>query len=218
MTTHLPTTLDPVAAAWLAGGLPRAVDALLVARLEAGRIRGVGGSVADRGLDRQDRFDAVLLDALGARRSRDVETVRFRLLRDRRLEVLRTGLRTEGLLTGRTALGLPDRLDRPARTAAGRRLLRDLRAAPPPGAVWEVALHGRDALTDLALRTALEPPPRPEPPRPPRRLLRWQDPQTTEAARYAAGGAAVAGFSGWGGDGGGWGGDGGGGGGDGGGC
>lgn len=211
MTTSL-TALDPLAAAWLAGGLPRAVDALLVSRLESRRIRGVDGSFVDRGLARGDRFDSVLLDALGARGSRDVETVRWRVQRDRRMQALRETLAADGLLAARTGLGLADREDRPARTAAGRRLLRELRSAPPSGGVWEVALHGRDALTDLSLRTALEPPPRPALPRAPRRP-RSIDTQLTEAHRYAAGGAAVATFGGWDGggglDGGGGGGDGG---------
>ena len=197
------TSLDPLAAAWLAGGLPRAVDALLVSRLERGRVHVADGYVGNSSLDRHDRFDAVLLDALGARGRRDVETARWRMTRDRRLEALRDALRTDGLLTARSSLGLADRPDRPARTAAGRQLLRELRSAPPRGAVWEVALHGRAALTDLALRTALEPPPRPQPEV---RLesswrRRWsQDPQVTEAHRYAAGGAAAASIGGWGGD------------------
>jgi hypothetical protein len=212
MTTALVVpSLEPLTAAWLAGGLPRAADALLVSRLESGRVHVVDGHVGTRSLDRGNRFDAVLLDALGARGRREVDTVRWRVQRDRRMQDLRTELGTRGLLAARSPLGLPDRPDRPARTAAGRQLLRELRSAPPHGAVWEVALHGRDALTDLSLRAALEPPPRPEPPRAPRRLLRWQDPQATEAARYAAGGAAVMSFGGWDGgfDGGGGGGDGG---------
>src|SRR5215217_4613034 len=48
------TSLAPVAAAWLAGGQQRAVDALLVSRLERHRIAVVDGNVVDRGLDRND--------------------------------------------------------------------------------------------------------------------------------------------------------------------
>jgi hypothetical protein len=212
-TTPVVPSLEPFAAAWLAGGLPRAVDALLVSRLESGRVHVVDGHVGNRSLDRFDRFDAVLLDALGARGRRDVDTVRWRVQRDRRMQDLRAELGTRGLLAARTPLGLPDRADRPARTAAGRQLLRELRSAPPHGPVWEVALHGRGALTDLALRTALEPPPRPDVPSAPRRH-RSRGERITEV-HYAAGGATAMGFGG-GFDGGGWGGDGGGGGGDGG--
>lgn len=195
MTTVTPSpALDPVSAAWLAGGLPRAVDALLVARLEDGRVRVVDGSLVDRGLRPDDPFDAALLDALGARRRRDVETVRWRVSRDRRLEVLRSGLQERGLLAARTSLGLRDRPERPARTATGRRLLRELRAAPLRAGAWEVALHGRDALTDLSLRTALVPPPRPEAPR-----ARWRMPSRAERAPetyYAVGGAGTMAFGG----------------------
>lgn len=204
-TTPLRTSLDPLAAAWLAGGLPRAVDALLVSRLESRRIQVVDGSVADRGLDRQDRFDAVLLDALGARRSKRVDTVWWRLVRDRRLESLRFHLRSDDLLAARTGLGLPDRDDRPARTAAGRHLLRELRSAPPRGAAWEVALHGRGALTDLSLRAALEGQSRPAAERP---MPRWSRRRTRDPARdlgtAAGGGAAYTGTFGGGWSGGGW--------------
>jgi uncharacterized membrane protein YgcG len=216
-TSPVVASLEPLAAAWLAGGLPRAADALLVSRLEKGRVHVVDGHVGNRGLDRYDRFDAVLIDALGARGRRDVETVRWRVIRDRRMQVLRTELGAGGLLAARGALGRPDRPDRPARTAAGRRLLRELRSAPPRGGVWEVALHGREALTDPALRTSLEPPPRPDIPSPRRRSRG----DRISEIHYATGGtAAMGGGSYFGGGfdgGGGWGGDGGGGGGDGGG-
>ena len=211
-TTPVVPSLEPFAAAWLAGGLPRAADALLVSRLESGRVHVVDGHVGDRGLDRGDRFDAVLLDALGARGRRDVDTVLWRVQRDRRVQDLRAELGTRGLLAARSPLGVPDRPDRPARTAAGRQLLRQLRSAPPHGAVWEVALHGRDALTDLALRTALEPPPRPDVPRAPRRIRTWD--RRTSEGYLVTGGAGAASFGGWGADCGGF--DGGGGGGDGG--
>lgn len=192
------TPLAPVAAAWLAGGLGRAVDAVLVSRLERRRIVVVDGNVADRGLDRSDPIDGALIDALGARGSRDIETVRWRLTRDRRVERLCADLVVEGLLADRSPWW---RSDRPARTGSGRRLLRELKGEPPTGAAWEVALHGRAGLTDPGLREALEPPPPPPLPRQPRR--RWLDPGEpygTGAAGYAAG-AAGAGYGGWGGDG-----------------
>ena len=208
-------SLAPVAAAWLAGGLQRAVDALLVSRLEHRRIAVVDGNVADRGLDRDDPLDGALLDALGARGSRDLETVRWRVSRDRRLERVCVDLVVEGLLGERSSWGRSDR----ARTGSGRRLLRELKSDPPAGAAWEVALHGRGGLTDLGLREALEPPARP--PLPPQPRGSWRERRLDVVAQNYTSGTTVAGFGGWGAFGGGdCGGfdDGGGGGGDGGGC
>jgi hypothetical protein len=214
------TSLAPVAAAWLAGGLQRAVDALLVSRLELRRIAVVDGNVVDRGLDRNDALDGAILDALGARGRRDLETVRWRVSRDRRVERLCADLVVEGLVADRAPWR---RSDRPVRTGAGRRLLRELKGEPPTGAAWEVALHGRAGLTDRSLRDALEPPPRP--PLPPQSRRGWLAPgrrREMTAESYAAGAAGV-GYGGWGSFGGGadcggFDGGGGGGGGDGGGC
>src|SRR3712207_2541334 len=60
--THAPRSapVDPVAAAWLAGGVQRAVDALLVSRVERRRIALVDGNVVDRGLTRTDPLDGVV--------------------------------------------------------------------------------------------------------------------------------------------------------------
>jgi hypothetical protein len=188
------TALAPVAAAWLAGGLQRAVDALLVSRLEHRRIAVVDGNVVDRGLDRADVLDGALLDALGARGRRDLATVRWRVSRDRRVERLCADLVVEGLLGDRPAWGLSDR---PVRTGSGRRLLRELRGDPPAGAAWEVALHGRTGLTDRGLREALQPPVRPPLPPQPRGsfLDRWRRDPSAEG--YASGAAGV-GHGGWG--------------------
>jgi len=184
----------PVAAAWLSGGLQRAVDAVLVDRLERRRIAVVGGSVVDRGLDRSDPLDGALLDALGARGSRDLETVRWRVSRDRRMERVCVDLVVEGLLGDRSSWGRPDRR---VRTGTGRRVLRELRSQPPAGAAWEVALRGRSGLTDRSLRDALEPPVRP--PLPPQAReawrARWRRGMTAEG--YASG-AGVTGKGGWG--------------------
>jgi len=206
------TSLAPVAAAWLAGGKQRAVEALLVSRLERGRIAVVDGNVVDRGLDRDDALDGALLDALGARGSRDLETVRWRVSRDRRVERLCADLVVEGLVANRAPRG---RSDRPVRTGSGRRLVRELKGDPPAGAAWQVALRGRTGLSDPLLREALEPrvrPPLPPQPRGSRLDRRTRRDMTPEG--YAAG---AAGYGAWG-DVGGWGGDCGSGGGDGGGC
>ena len=203
------TALDPVACAWLAGGRSRAVDALLVSRLERRRIRIADGQVQERGLDRTDPLEGALLDALGARGHRDLETVRFRMSYDRRFEGIGQDLAAAGLLRERTALGRRARPDRPVRTAAGRRLLAELTAGPRTGAAWEVALRGRAGLTDPALREALQPPARPEPATSPRPRRRWGRASLEDRYLYASGaGSAGAvgayGFTGdFGGDGGG---------------
>jgi uncharacterized membrane protein YgcG len=214
-------TTDVVAAAHLAGGRPRSVDALLVSRLQAGRVRVVDGHLEDVRLRRTDPFDALLIDALGARGRRDVETVRWRVQRDHRLDDVRRRLAEAGLVAERTRLGRRPREDRPALTAAGRQALRDLRSQRQPGAAWEVALGGRAALTNPVLREALQPPARTVVSAAPRRS-RLRRPYRDTPETYLAGGivAGQAGWGGWGGDCGGFGGgfDGGGGGGGDGGC
>jgi hypothetical protein len=205
MTAPLTTPtsrLDAVAAAWLAGGLPRALDTVLVSRLERRRIRVVDGDLVDRGLDRAEPLDAALLDALGARGRKDTETVRWRLSRDRRLDRVRVELLQAGLLGQRTPWGLPDRPERPARTASGRRVLRELRDSPHPGAAWEVALHGRAGLTDLALRESLEPPVRPAPTLPPPRGRLFRRTSLEDRHLYAGGASSATAIGGWGGFGG----------------
>lgn len=187
-------SLDPVAAAWLTGGADRALDTLLIARLERRRIAIVDGNVVDRGLDRVDPLDGALLDALGARGSRDLETVRWRVSRDRRLERVKVDLVAAGALGDRSGWGRPNRR---SPTGSGRRLLRDLRGDPPPGAAWQVALRGRAGLTDHAMREALEPPARPPLPPEPRGSWRERRRRAQTAEGYASG-AAVAGYGGWG--------------------
>ena len=189
------TPLAPVAAAWLAGGLQRAVDALLVSRLELRRITVVDGNVADRGLDRGDPLDEALLDALGARGRRDLDTVRWRVSRDRRLERLCADLVVEGLLADWSPWG---RSDRRIRTGSGRRLLRELKGDPPAGAAWEVALHGRAGLTDRGLREALEPPARPPLPPQARGSLLERHRRRDRTAEGYASGAAFSGYGSWG--------------------
>ena len=215
--TSLPSRLDPVGAAWLAGGLFRAVDTLLVSRLEAGRVRVVDGLLEGEHLDRNDPLDGVLAVALGARGRRDVETVRWRASRDRRLDEVRLGLVTDGLLGERTRLGLRATDGRPAPTAAGRRLLRELRTLPRTGGAWEVDLEGRAALTDRGLHEALEPPARPPLPAQARGSRPERHRRRDRTAEGYASGAAFSDYGSWGAFGGGGGGDCGGGG-DGGGC
>ena len=93
---------------------------------------------------------AAVLDAVGARGRRSVETVHWRALADERVTGIGRRLHEQGLL-GRV-LGP---------TAAGRRLLRDLRSTVGDGdLVRRVALHGREQVTDPALHAAVFEPPR----------------------------------------------------------
>ncbi|SDC09414.1 TIGR04222 domain-containing protein [Geodermatophilus telluris] len=137
--------------ACLAGGTQRVVDTALVALVVTGRVRAVApGELQVADPRRRHPVEAAVLDAVGARGRRSVETVRWRALGDDRVTAVARRLRREGLL---------GRLLGP--TAAGRRLLRGAR----PGAgdpVRPVALDGPHRLEDPALRAAvLEPPPRP---------------------------------------------------------
>ncbi|MBM7808411.1 hypothetical protein JOD57_004248 [Geodermatophilus bullaregiensis] len=102
-----------------------------------------------------------MLDALGPRGHRSVETVCWRAADDPRLLELGRRLTDAGLLAqprrwlGRRGSG------RPAPTPAGRRVLRALREAPPDDAVAagtsavQVALGGRDRVPDRDLREAV---------------------------------------------------------------
>ncbi len=230
----LPLDYDVYEIAYLAGGPCRAVDAAVVALAESGRVavdRSTGHlSVAD---ERQDHeLEAAVLDAIGHRRYRTMETLRRRVKDDEGLAGVRRRLQGDGLLRrSASGLGRNPTWWGLALTGAGRRALRDLRAEPAAEGTdaLRVALGGAAAMRDPSLRSALFDPP--APPRLPstRRLRREaQDARfglstSAAAATFWVAGSENAGWGGggaeWfgGGGGGGWGGDGGGGGGDGGG-
>ncbi|MGY1608300.1 MULTISPECIES: TIGR04222 domain-containing membrane protein [unclassified Geodermatophilus] len=137
--------------AYLAGGPQRVVDTALVALLVTGRVRAVApGELQVVDPRRRHPVEAAVLDAVGGRGRRSVETVRWRALADERVTGIVRALRDRRLL-GRLA----------RRTAAGRQVLLRARAADV-GPVLHVALDGRERIADPALREAvLEPPPRP---------------------------------------------------------
>ncbi|MGY1784120.1 TIGR04222 domain-containing membrane protein [Geodermatophilus sp. SYSU D00698] len=135
--------------ACLAGGTQRVVDTALVALVVTGRVRAVApGELQVVSPRRRHPVEAAVLDAVGARGRRSVETVRWRALGDDRVTEVVRRLRHEGLL---------GRLLGP--TAAGRRLLRDARAGDGDP-VRRVALDGVQRLPDPALRAAVVEPPR----------------------------------------------------------
>ncbi|MGY1712831.1 TIGR04222 domain-containing membrane protein [Geodermatophilus sp. SYSU D01106] len=140
---------DVYEVACLAGGPQRVVDTALVALVVTGRVRAVApGELQVVEPRRRHPVEAAVLDAVGGRGRRSVETVRWRALADDRVTVLPRRLRAERLL---------GRFTGP--TAAGRRVLERARAADV-GPVLHVALEGRDRLTDPALREAVCDPPR----------------------------------------------------------
>jgi hypothetical protein len=190
-------TLDAYDAAVLAGGFPRLVDTVVVALVESGAIH-VDPSGEFRAQVESSRHpveDAVL-DAVGTRGYRSVESISWRLEHDERLAQEFRHLVTDGLL--RHAL-VPSRLTRTAHphpTAAGRRALAEFaeRARATPGNAVRVAVHGRDAMPDPRLRdeifsarsTVL-------PPRSERRPSREVDPGSLGRAAHAAPGLSAAG-------------------------
>src|SRR3954468_2302523 len=123
--------LDLYEVAFLAGGPDRVVDTAVVALVESGRITVLApGQLAAVDPGRRDPVEAAVLDAVGTRGHRSIDTVVFRLAGDDRIVDIGRRLRTDGLLSRRPALGRRDG-GPPARTAAGRRLLRALLAEPP---------------------------------------------------------------------------------------
>jgi hypothetical protein len=143
------TQPDVYDVACLAGGTQRVVDTALVALLVTGRIRAVApGELQVVEPRRRHPVEAAVLDAVGARGRRSVETVHWRAQADERITGLVGRLHSAGLL-GRF-LGP---------TAAGRRVLERARAADV-GPVLHVALEGKGKLTDPALRAAVREQPR----------------------------------------------------------
>ncbi|TFV90538.1 TIGR04222 domain-containing membrane protein [Blastococcus sp. CT_GayMR16] len=208
--------------AYLAGGPRRAVDTAVVALVESGclRVTPHSGGLTVVEHRRRHSLEAAVLDAVGLRGNRSIDTVRWRLQDDERLHAVGQRLERDGLARGRTPMRLRH-WHLLALTGEGRRTLRHLRSDPPTDRVagetgaLVVALSGPERMADADVRAAVF-----EPPRPAR--SRWSAPRDRYAAGYSphshgwSGGAADSG--GFGGFGGGFCGDGGSGGGDGGGC
>jgi hypothetical protein len=209
--------LDVYEIAFLAGGPDRVVDAAVVALVESGRVRvHAPGQLAVVDPTRRHPVEAALLDAVGTRGHRSVDTIRWRCGRDERLTGLGRSLAAAGLLRR----ALRGRAGWSA-TRTGRTTLRRLTAQPPAdraldgGSAVLVALRGREAMTDSALRAAIfDRPALPEATGPglgrrlreARRLRESEDPHlAAHQTRAALGSAAAFGFiEGGGGDGGGF--------------
>jgi hypothetical protein len=207
--------LDLYDMAFLAGGPDRVVDTALVLLVESGRVRvHAPGQLAVVEPGRRHPVEAALLDAVGIRGHRSVDTVRWRLTGDERITALGRSLAAAGLLRralrGREAW---------SPTRAGRDALHELAARPPVdpaldgGSALLVALRGREAMPDSALRARIfERPTLPEATGPglgqrlrdARRLRNSDDPALAAYQnRNTLGGAAAIGFldGGFGGDG-----------------
>jgi hypothetical protein len=147
--------LDVHAAACLAGGTDRVVDAVLAALVETGRVRVQRDgqlTVVDRRT--RDAVEGAVLDAIGTRGHRTAGLVRQRVRCDVRVTAVLDRLLTAGLLA-------PRRRGGHVRTRAGRQAVRQLRATPPVAGVAAgtsaaaVALRGPAAMPDPELRAAL---------------------------------------------------------------
>ncbi|MGY1770700.1 TIGR04222 domain-containing membrane protein [Blastococcus sp. SYSU D00813] len=153
--------LDVYEAAWLAGGVPRVVETAVARLLEDGRVRASGGLLATVDATRTSPVEGAVLDAVGTRGHRPLDTVAWRAAADDRVRAIGRGLADRGLL--RPSSRWRRAGVRPTR--AGRELLRRAAAVAPAdgdATAWCVALHGPGRLPDPALRRALtERPPAP---------------------------------------------------------
>ena len=198
--------LDVYDIAFLAGGAQRMVDTALVALVESGRVRvHAPGELAAVQPDRRHPVEAAVLDAVGTHGHRSVDTIRWRLAGDERLTGVGRSLAAAGLLR-RTFRGR----ETWSPTRAGRQALRRLAVQPPVdraldgGSALLVALQGRAAMPDAALRAAIfERPALPAATGPglgrrlleARRLRESDDPTlAAHQTRNALGGAAAIGF------------------------
>jgi hypothetical protein len=203
--TPLTTTRDVYDVAQLAGGLARLVDTAVVELVErgrltvesTGRLKAVGRSVHP--------VEAAVLELVGLRARRTIASVRLRAEEDPRLTGVAERLVAEGLLRRNPLAGFSRSRSPHLRTAAGRRVLAEWRAAPPAsGPGVEVALGGWLRLTDPALAERVFGSPewaRPVGRGPGQRSLAALE--TGGTSTWAYGGWAGWGGGGWGGDGGG---------------
>lgn len=167
--------LDVYEVAFLAGGRRRLVETALAALVASGRVAVLAdGALRSVVAIRSDPVEAAVLDAVGGRGRRSVETVHWRLADDVRISAVGARLAAAGLL--REAVLRPGR--RLVPTAAGRRAVDRLRrdgaaGRTDPSDPLRVAVDGPAAVPDPALRDALHR--RRRPPAPPHPLLVFAD-------------------------------------------
>lgn len=152
--------LDIYGIAFLAGGLPRTVDAAVVALVLDGRLRVHSpGQLASVDLSRRHPVEGAVLDACPPIGHRSVDTICWRLADDDRLLDIGRRLRKAHLLgiLGAPTAALHGDHRRLVPTRAGRHLLRDVACGRAPAApeVGRVALGGRKAMADHGLRAAI---------------------------------------------------------------
>jgi hypothetical protein len=141
--------LDLYDVAWLAGGRRRTAQTAVAALVQSGRVR-VADPTGELHVIRPGAahpVEAAVLDALGARGHRGIETLAFLVRADPRLDEVGEGLVARGLLGRGPLAALVRRVRPPATTRAGRRVLREARRSPGAGfrgsaAAGEVALAG----------------------------------------------------------------------------
>lgn len=195
--------------AFLAGGAERVVDTALVALVESGRVRvHAPGELAVAEPGRGHPVEAAVMDAVGTRGHRSIDTIRWRLADDARISDLGRSLSSAGLLRHRRfGRKGPDGHEW-SLTAAGREALDRLTEHPPAvpaldgGSSFRVALFGRAAMPDADLRASIFE--RPLPPVPPaergtatrRRRRIAEDGDPSLAAYRTRGATAYGGFGG----------------------
>jgi hypothetical protein len=168
----LATDYDLYEIAYLAGGPGRVVDTAVVALVESRRLRVIEetGELSVVHPRSCHGVEAAVLDAVGQRPHRSVETVRWRVEASDQLVALEQRLCRDGLLRPAAARTTFRRRHWQALclTGEGRRTLRHLRSEQPVDRVAAgtsallVALTGTGAMTDRRLRNAVfEPPPLP---------------------------------------------------------
>jgi hypothetical protein len=159
--------LDVYDVAYVAGGADRVVDTVVVALVRSGRVRVHSpGQLATVDPTRRHPVEAAVLDAMGTTGHRSMDTIRWRLTGDDRLDDVGRTLHKAGLLGRTAAVGtlVHGQHRALAPTRAGRRLLAAAAQTPGPDPeVVRVALGGRAAMQDAQLRASIfEPPPLPE--------------------------------------------------------
>ncbi|WP_216870729.1 TIGR04222 domain-containing membrane protein [Modestobacter excelsi] len=146
----LPTG-DVYDVAQLAGGLPRVVDTAVVSLLQQGRLRvDDSGRLHATGSTPGRPVESAVLDLAGRRPRRSIASMRLRAQEDPRLTGVADRLVAAGLLRRNPLAGLSSSWPAHLRTAAGRRVLEEWRAASPVGAA-EVALGGPERMADRTL-------------------------------------------------------------------
>lgn len=194
--------------AFLAGGPDRVVDTALVALVESGRVRVHSpGELAVVEPGRSHAVEAAVMDAVGTRGHRSVDTIRWRMAGDERLGELGRSLAAAGLLRRRPFARRKS--DGPAwsTTKSGRQAVLRARQHPPAdrvldgGSALAVALDGRQAMRDGDRRAEIFERPLPPLPRTSGMGRRIRDAGLHDpgAAAYrtqqtAIGGAAAIGF------------------------